>query len=284
MIGWQAKSAVPPPGYAYGPSYRPSLLNALRAIAYIVIGRPRSLAHDTSLLMWDLPITPIVRGLDNVPEEGPLVIVANHYERPGLWMAWPAVFVGNCVLSRTGRDTHWIAIEEWESFQIAGMRISRKITRTVFQRAFSTWGMLAMPRPDTSAAARAKSMRAATQEIRAGHIIGLMPEGSVGPTPELLEAREGVGAFLHLMAAAGARILPVGIYEENERMVAHFGEPYTLSVPRNVEKSERDRWVREHVMYSIRDLLPEPLWGHYRTDRREQAGVDRPYAVQEAAG
>jgi len=236
----------------------------MRAIVYVARGKPRSLARDAALLLWDVPATPLVRGLDNVPEEGPLVVVANHYERPGLWMAWPAVLVAHVMRLRTGCDIRWIAIEEWDSFQVAGIHVSRDLIRTVFQRAFRTFGILAMARPDTPAVARAKSMRAATQEIKDGRVIGLMPEGDVGPTPELLEAREGVGVFLHLMAAAGALILPVGISEEQGRLVTHFGHPFELSIPRHVPKAERDHWVREHVMRAIRDLLPPPLWGFYR--------------------
>lgn len=282
MIVWQSKSDTPPPGYRYGKRYRPSLVNVLRGFSYFLRGRPRSMAHDTSLLLWNMPAPPLVRGLDNVPEEGPFIITANHYERPGLWMVWPALFIANCVRLRTGGDTRWIAIEEWDSFRVAGIHISREVIRTVFQRVFRTWGLLPMPRPDTSAAARAKAMRVATQEVKEGHVIGLMPEGDVGPTPELLEAREGAGVFLLIMSAAGARILPAGIYEEEGRLVAHFGVPYELQVPLDVAKAERDLWARDHVMRAIRDLLPQPLWGFYGDAKKghEAGEADRAPALR----
>jgi hypothetical protein len=107
-------------------------------------------------------------------------------------------------------------------------------------------------------------MRAAAREVREGRILGIMPEGTVGATPELLPAREGVGTFLLLLAAAGARMLPVGIYEEGERLVTRFGAPLGLDLPSGLPKEERDRWARDRVMLAIRDLLPEPLWGAYR--------------------
>ncbi|GAC1462723.1 MAG: hypothetical protein NVS2B16_02150 [Chloroflexota bacterium] len=263
MIGWQSKSDSPPAGYTYGPRYRPSVPNVVRGFFYFLRGKPRSLSHDTSLLLWNMPSAPLVRGLDNIPEDGPFVLAANHYERPRMWMVWPAVFIGHCVRLRTGRDTRWIAIEEWDSFEIAGIHVSRDLIRTVFQRVFRTWGILPMPRPDSSAAARARAIRVATQEIKDGHVIGLMPEGDVGPTPELLEAREGAGTFLLLMASAGARVLPVAIYEEAGRMVSHFGHPFRLILPEELPKADRDRWARDRVMCAIKDLLPEPLWGFY---------------------
>jgi 1-acyl-sn-glycerol-3-phosphate acyltransferase len=260
---WQSKSGAPPPGYRYGPRYRPSWENVLRGIIYILLARPRSLAHDALWAMTDMPLPPRARGLDHVPEKPPFVVVTNHYERPGLWMAWPALYVAQLIQERTGRDTHWIAIEEWESFSLWGVPIPTVVTRAVFERTFRTYGILAMPSPRASMTARAGSLRSAAHQVKEGHIVGLMPEGDVGPTPELLEAREGVGAFLLLLAGAGAPILPVGLYEEDEHLVAHFGAPFELAPPPELARADRDSWARQRVMHAIRDLLPRPLWGVY---------------------
>ena len=182
-MSWQAKSAASPAGYAYGPAYRPSWPNRLRAILYILAGPPRSLARDALLAMRDAPLPPLVRGEDNVPETGPFVVVANHYERPGLWMAWPALFLSTLALSRSGADLHWVAIEEWESFSLWGIPIPPGVTRAVFQRAFHTYGIVAMASAAAPAAERAASIRAALREVRKGRLIGLMPEGDVKPRP-----------------------------------------------------------------------------------------------------
>jgi 1-acyl-sn-glycerol-3-phosphate acyltransferase len=262
-VNWAPKSEEPPAGYSYGPVYRPSKLNVARAILYILRGRQRSLAHDALLGFADAPAPPLVRGLDLVPEAGPLVLAANHYERPGLWMAWPAMLAGMVVRERTGEDTHWIAIEEWESFSLWRIPIPRPVIREVFHRAFSTYGILAMPPPDASVAARAGAMRDAARYVKNGMILGLMPEGTVGATPELLPAREGAGAFLLLLAAAGARIVPTGFYEEGGRLAVHFREPLALKPPTDLPKDERDLWARETVMRAIRDVLPRQLWGSY---------------------
>lgn len=265
-MSWQPKSATPPPGYRYGPRYRIAREHIARALAYILLGRPRSLARDALLAIGVMPAPPLVRGGDNVPESGPFVVLANHYERPGLWMAWPAMYVGHLVRERTGQDTRWIVIEEWESFSLWGIDVPPSVVREVFQRAFRVYGILAMPAPYAPAARRAAAMRHAAGETKAGRILGLMPEGDVGPTPELLEAREGVGSFLLLLAASGARMLPVGLYEEDGRLVAHFGAPFHLDPPPEIAKADRDRWARHRVMLAVRDLLPEPLWGFYKKE------------------
>lgn len=262
-MSWHPKSLTPPTGYHYGPEYRITLPIILRAVVYILIGRPRSLARDASIAIHAAPSPPLIRGLDRVPEGGKLVIIANHYERPGLWMAWPALIVSAAVRQRTGRDVHWIAIQEWESFSLAGIEIPRDWIRRIFERAFATYGILAMAPDDAPAAARAASVRLAATVLRGGGALGLMPEGTVGPTPELLEAREGAGAFLLLLTAGGAQVLPAGIYEEEERLVIQFGEPLDLALPTGIAREDRDRWARDRVMTAIRDLLPRSLWGVY---------------------
>ena len=253
--------------YAYGPPYRITLPLVLRGTAAIAWGRHRSLAHDALTVLAQMPELPRVRGADLIPEDGRFVVVANHYERPGLWMGWSALLISHVVQTRTSLETHWIAIQEWEAFSLWGIDIPRWLIRSVFERAFSTYGIIAMPPSDAPAAARAAAMRTSTGEARRGSILGLMPEGTVGATPELLHAREGAGLFLLLLAATGIRILPVGLYEERGRLVAHFGDAFPLHLPPGVPKDERDSWSRDRVMRAIRDLLPEPLWGAYRDGR-----------------
>jgi hypothetical protein len=252
-----------PTGYAYGPRYRitPDLI--LRGAAAIILGRPRSLAQDASIVLHHMPVPPLVRGADRIPEDGAFVVAANHYERPGLWMAWPAIAVSHVIQARTGQETHWIAIQEWEAFSLWGVNIPRRLIRAVFERAFATYGIIAMPPPDSPAASRAHAMRVAAGGAKRGEILGLMPEGTVGSTPALLPAREGAGMFLLLLAAGSTRILPIGLYEERERLVVDVGEPFALRAPKEVAKDARDRWARERVMHAIRERLPEPLWGVY---------------------
>ncbi len=222
------------------------------------------MAHDALFAIPDMPLPPLVRGEDRIPLCGPMVIAANHYERPGMWMVWPAIFLARLIRERTGGDTHFVAIETWESLKLFGLEIPPPLIKFIFERSFQVWGVLAMAPPNAPASARARSMRATVCEVREGKIIAIMPEGTVGPTPELLPAREGVGLFLNLLNGTGAPILPVGIFEEEGRLVAQVGEPLSLHAPRDLPKEERDRWASNLVMMAIRDLLPASLAGAYR--------------------
>jgi hypothetical protein len=260
---WQKKSRTPPVGYTYGPRYRPSITNVLRVLVYVGLRKRRSLARDALLAFWAAPEPPLLRGADRLPESGPYVIVANHYERPGLWMAWPALLVSLLSVSRSGGDVHWVAIQEWDSLSLFGFRIPPSWVRVVFERAFFTYGIVAMPSMKASSQERANALRHAAGMLKQGNIIGLMPEGDVGPTPELIEAREGVGLFLLLLSTTSP-LLPVGLFEDGERLVAQVGEAVDVAAARQIAKADRDQWVRDKVMKSIRDLLPQSLWGHYR--------------------
>lgn len=244
--------------------YRPSLLTVLRAIVYIARGRPRSLGHDAFYAVADMPTPPLVRGAEHLPLAGPYCVVGNHYQRPGLWMAWPGLLLAQVVMERSGADLHWVAIEEWDSFRIGRFLVPPVLTRLLFEKAYAVYGIIAMPQPYAAPQERAHAIRDAARRVRAGAVVGLMPEGTVGETPELLPAREGVGTFLSLLAAAGAAICPAGIYEEEGKLVARFGPPIALDVPRGLSRDDTDLRVRGQVMLAIRDLLPPALWGAYR--------------------
>jgi 1-acyl-sn-glycerol-3-phosphate acyltransferase len=262
-VSWAPKSDLPPAGYRYGPRFKPSRRNVLRGIAYIIRGGRRSLASDTRYALADVPIPLQVRGDDLLPPSGPFVVVANHYERPGLWMAWSAMFAGYAVLNRTAQEVHWVAIQEWESYRLLGVPVPRRVIRAVFERAFRVYGIIAMAPPDASPSARASSIREVARFVRAGMVVGLMPEGTVGTTPELLPAQEGVGTFLLLLSGTGAPIVPVGLYEDEDGLVVRFGAPFRLEVPGDLPRDRRDDWARGRVMLAIRQLLPAPLWGAF---------------------
>lgn len=264
MASWSPKASGPPAGYAYGPRYRPSLLSVLRGIVYLARGKPRSLGHDALYALADMPAPPLLRGLDHVPEGGALAVVANHYERPGLWMAWPALLLAAALRQRTGGDTHFVAIVTWESLRWWGIPVPKPLIRALFARVFQVYGILPMPPPEASLMARATAMRSAREVVRQGGTVGLMPEGTVGLTPELLAAQEGTGLFLSSLMAAGAHVLPVGLYEAQERLVAAFGQPIEPSAPPGLTRAAQDELVRDEVMGAIRRLLPPALWGAWR--------------------
>ena len=103
--------------------------------------------------------------------------------------------------------------------------------------------------------------------------IGLFPEG-IG-TGRLIEPMPGVGSFLLSLSNHGIPILPLGIFEEGGRLIASFGPPFSIQVPRGVEKGERERLASQQVMVAIGRLLPRELWGAYASVIEEALAQER---------
>ena len=135
-------------------------------------------------------------GVDHLPVEGPFILVANHYERPGLWMGWPGMIMARAVFEHTAGRLRLIAISEWKEYRVAGILRSPSITRFIFGRFFHTFGFIAMEPEGADPHARAEGVRAALQAIRTGEPIGIFPEGNIGLTPAMIRAQSGSGNFL----------------------------------------------------------------------------------------
>jgi hypothetical protein len=73
----------------------------------------------------------------------------------------------------------------------------------------------------------------------------------------------GVGSFLLSLSIRGIPLLPVGIFEEEGRLIASFGPLFSIQVARSAAKEERGHLASQQVMVAIGRLLPRDLWGVY---------------------
>jgi 1-acyl-sn-glycerol-3-phosphate acyltransferase len=252
--------------------YRFPRLGLILFAANLLTGIKRSVARDSQWIVSVNPPPPRTVGLENVPARGPFVLVANHYERPGLQMHFVGVAIAAVLAERREEspDIHWMITNQWERRRFGPIPIPIWLTRWTFGRVARIYGFITMPQSEQEIAARAAALKQAAAIVgtrirdgqrKEGEPVGLMPEARGKGI--LVEALPGVGLFLQMLNRRGAPILPVAVYEEPGRLVLRFGEPFMPKVPRRTEREEQDRLVREQVMVAIGRMLPESMWGSY---------------------
>ena len=89
----------------------------------------------------------------------------------------------------------------------------------------------------------------------------MTPEGA--GSGHLIEPPEGSGLFLAMLSGRGYPLFPLAIFEEDSTLVLRLGEPFRLSMPRDLSRDEADRLAREQTMVAVGRLLPREYWGVY---------------------
>jgi hypothetical protein len=246
------------------PRYSYPALTILALIRDGLLKRPRTFRDDARACVRHLRPPLRVTGGQNIPCDGGLAVTPNHYYRPGFQQQWTTLAISATI----SRDVHWIMTGEltYPGSWIAPL--GRPVSRFVLRRAAYTYGFTAMPpmppRPrdvEKRAAAVRDALRFATHTKDA--VIGLAPEGGDQPGGRLTMPPAGSGRFCMLLAAAGLRFLPVGVYEADGALTLNFGEPYELTVVRTGTADERDRLAAREVMGRIAPLIPAELRGEF---------------------
>jgi hypothetical protein len=229
----------------------------------LLLGRRRSFLKDSQRVMATNPYQRQVRGLENVPPEGPFVLVTNHYARRGLRTYHCAMFITTVVAERRPLSPaiRWVITSEWYGYRVGPIPVPVGLIRWLFRRVGKVYGLAVMPRQASLAVGRAAVLRRIAR-IAQREPIGVTPEA--GGSGILREALEGSGLFLQALGERGLPLVPTGVWEEGNTLMVRFGEPFALSAAKEGSRRERDRRAREQVMVAVGRLLPPAYWGHYR--------------------
>lgn len=244
--------------------YRFRISLILKFIWAVLRGQTRDLAADVEATLMGARPQPQVLNADRIPLEGPFVLIANHYERPGLKVFWGGMLVSHAVFQRrtAGRSLHWLMTSEWYGYRLGPIPVPVSLLRWLFRRIGRVYGLVIVPRGAERGVGRAAAVRTILDVVRGrSEAIGLFPE-AIG-TGHLIQPAPGVGQFLLSLSSRGVPILPVGIFEEEGQLTAAFGPPFSIEVPSDVGKEERERRATEQMMVSIGRLLPPELRGVY---------------------
>ena len=185
-----------------------------------------------------------VEGLENVPDQGPAILMINH-----IAFIDPIV-----VLHVMPRNIVPLAKIEVYDYPIVG----------IFPRL---WGVIPVRREEVDRRAIQQSM----EVLRAGEIILVAPEGTRGPA--LKQGKEGAA---YLASRSGAPILPVAVNGTIGFPAIRFTKPWKgpgarLRIGRpfryrpEYQRAGREqlRQMTDEAMYALAELLPPYRRGYY---------------------
>jgi 1-acyl-sn-glycerol-3-phosphate acyltransferase len=211
----------------------------------LIRGLLQRLAHVVFVVLTDLQII----GQENLPKEGPLLVVANHFSfiDPAAMVRatpWPLEFVGGFQMPNAPASVTWIP---------------------------RLWGYYPVYRGTASR----NALRAAEAVLTQGGVLGIFPEAGNWATV-LRPARPGA-AFLAVRT--GARILPMGFdglldvfprlcKGRRARVTIRIGKPFGPFHAKGRGRARRQQLetIGHEIMRHIAELIPPEWRGHYSDD------------------
>jgi 1-acyl-sn-glycerol-3-phosphate acyltransferase len=186
-----------------------------------------------------------VEGLENVPAQGPAILLINH-----IAFIDPIV-----VLHVLPRNIVPLAKVEVYDYPLIG----------IFPRL---WGVIPVRRDEVDR----RAVQQVLEVIRAGEIVLVAPEGT--RSPRLTEGKEGVA---YLASRSGAPIIPVAIEGtpgfpaprflssrwRGPGAVVRFGRPFRYRPELKQPRREQLRQMTDEAMYVLAGMLPEHRRGYY---------------------
>lgn len=229
-----------------------------------VLLRPRSARADSIACIRTLNPQPKIIQPENIPASGPSLLVMNHYTRAGFQAWWIAMGISAVVPT----DIHWLMTSAWTFSENKYLQNFTPATRWFFSRVTRVYGFTTtppMPPDPDHVEERARSVRQVLTFARESDqpVIGIAPEGSDQPGGILGTPPPGVGRFIKQLAKHCKRIIPIGVYEDDNRLNISFGEPFELEITANHAADQIDRDVSRQVMCAIAKQLPASLRGAY---------------------
>ncbi len=192
-----------------------------------------------------------VNGIENVPPQGPMLVVSNHLGDADLILG--------LALSPVSVDP--FAKADLYDFPIVG-------------RLMDAYGVIWVHRgqPDR------RALRAALDGLKENRLVAITPEGRESATGSL---EEGLDGAAYLALKAGVKLLPVTFTgTENERIYGNMKKlrktdiTMTVGTPFQLEHSSDRRGAMARGTQRIMSILAEQLPEHYRGVYRET--VDTP--------
>ncbi|HET8912300.1 MAG TPA: lysophospholipid acyltransferase family protein [Ktedonobacteraceae bacterium] len=193
----------------------------------------------TAMFLFTIIAKVRLRGRYNVPSNGACIVVANHLS----WLDVPMIPV------YIHRKVVFMAKEEL-FYSKAGWLVR-------FLGAF----------PVKRGEGDRQALRTADEQLKAGNIVVIFPEGTRSKTHALAKAHSGMGM---IALRSGVPVVPVAIWG-SEKVFKNFGAPVTISYGEPITLKPKGQKIRredieeatELVMHKIAEMLPPEYRGVY---------------------
>lgn len=194
----------------------------------LVTGRRRDMVADAAAMWRRSTRRPLILGAENIPASGPVVLVANHYQRRGLWIAWPAGLITLATAARrSGSPVRWVVTGE---LRLAQWRNGGPIlpgSRLLLRRVAATYGLIELPGTDRFGSAAA--VRRVFRRLESGEAVGIFPEGLAKSSSSIGRPAPGFGRLAVLLSKRNIPLVPVAVSESDGRMIIRLGEAAIIS-------------------------------------------------------
>ncbi len=209
--------------------------------SYIRAGRVRSVDEFTAAAVSRIQPEPRVEGVSNLPAAPRFLLVANHYQRKGLWILHPAAVITQVIRKHYGPGDppiRWIVTANWPPIRIGKWRIPSPgdVLLPKVANALACYPVsFAKNNPGYTASSLRRILREAPTLNRP---IGLFPEGVAGAAGRLTDPLPGVDRLIAHLAKLGLPAVPVGI-SEADRMVIRIGAAVSVEELRSSRDAAR---------------------------------------------
>jgi Acyltransferase len=231
----------------------------------VLLGGRRSFRSDAVACIARLTPPLRVLGNQNIPSVGACLLTFNHYSRPGFNAWWTTL----AIASQLPLEAHFIMTNELTFPGKWFAPVGRPLSHWALKRGAKVYdftSMPPMPPREKDVAARAQSVREVLSFVvhMKNPVVCLAPEGGDMPGGRLAMPPMGLGRFVAHLVNKGLRLIPVGIWEQENLLCIRFGPAYDLAVQRGAPSDQLDRRVAKQVMEHIALLLPSHLRGDFQ--------------------
>lgn len=197
---------------------------------------------------------------ENIPGSGPCLLITNHYSRPGFQAWWIALAISAALPI----EIHWMMTNAWTF--LGPLTPFSQWTLSRIARVYGFTSSPPMPPRPQDMEARARAVRQVLKISRSSAaVIALAPEGCDHPGGILGPFPPGAGRFIEKLVIHLQRIVPVGVYEDDQALCLRFGPAFELKPAPQQSAEIRDQAISQQIATTLARQLPPHLRGKYAT-------------------